>query len=65
MIYEISQLLSFSGNYSLKDTINLILFLQDCNTSFDDLKQIKKFIENCNDENIKDLINQSKDEYIA
>ena len=65
MIYDIYQLLKFSGNYSLKDTINLIMYLQDCNSQYDDLNEIMNFIKDCSDENIKDLINQSKNEYIA
>ena len=65
MIYEIYQLLKYIGDYSLKDTVNLIIYLQDCNANYDDLNRIMSFIKDCSDENIKNLINQSKNEYIA
>ena len=63
MLLEIIRLLKNKYGLDYKTSINLIIYLQECNQNFDDLKTMYNFIKEY-DDNINQFIESSKYEYI-
>ena len=63
MLLEIMRLLKNKYGLAYKESINLIIYLQECNELFDDLDYMYNFIKDYTD-NMDDFIESSKYEYI-